>query len=96
MNEWIFCDERLPDTDEAVFILVVEIDHGGKTTDKFWNVETDIGWYHAEDTDFHRGWTTSNDWDEGQPWAVVAWMPRPDESDIRKHRIDWINGEAEP
>lgn len=81
----IFCDEKLPPVNTWVAIFVVEVDHGQPTSSTLL-IDIDSG-YLMEDGN----WSTGNDWDEGQPWAVVAWMPLPDESIIRSHEIKWIN-----
>lgn len=100
-HNWIYCDERLPSNSDMVEILVAELDHGEKPEDEnaHWNIEIDCGWFEEHDADDrHRGWTTVDDWDEGQPWAVVAWRPIPrcyvDKYDIRHRDIRWCNVEA--
>lgn len=100
-NNWIYCDERLPSNSDMVEILVAELDHCEKPEDEnaHWNIEIDCGEYDELNADDrHQGWTTFNDWDEGQPWAVVAWRPIPrcyvDKYVIRHRDIRWCNLEA--
>lgn len=81
----IYCDEKLPPVNEQVVIIVVQVDHGQSTSSTL-EIEADEGWLNEDGS-----WTTINDWDEGQPWAVVAWMSLPDEVTIRSHEIKWIN-----
>ncbi len=81
----IYCDEELPPRNKWVAIVVVEVDHGQSTSSPLY-IEIDSG-YVMDDGN----WSTSNDWDEGQPWAVVAWMPLPDEATVRSHEIKWMN-----
>lgn len=100
-NNWIYCDERLPSNSDLVEILVAELDHGEKPEDEnaHWHIEIDCGWFDEVNVDdSHRGWNTVNDWDEGQPWAVIAWRQIPrcymDKYDIRYRDIRWCNAEA--
>ena len=94
--KWIFCDQQLPKPNERVVLLVVELDHGQKPTDPDanWCIDTDFGSYHPDMSGVYGNWTTDNDWDEGQPWAVVAWatIPKPlPKPDITNHTIEWFN-----
>lgn len=94
--KWTFCDQQLPKPNERVVLLVVELDHGQKPTDPDanWCIDTDFGSYHPDMSGVYGNWTTDNDWDEGQPWAVVAWAPIPNplpKPDITNHTIEWFN-----
>lgn len=82
-----YCDEELPPRNEWVVIVVVELDHGQSTSSPL-QIDIDTG-YLMEDGNW--SWATRNDWEEGQPWAVVAWERLPSESEIRKHVIQWKN-----
>ena len=94
--KWTFCDQQMPKPNERVVLLVVELDHGQKPTDPDanWCIDTDFGSYHPDMSGFYGVWNTDNDWDEGQPWAVVAWAPMPkplQKPDIINHTIEWFN-----
>lgn len=86
-GQWIYCDERLPPDGQLVFICVVELNHGDKPIEPydFFKVSPDVGWFKDHE------WITYNDWDEGQCWAVVAWMPVPTQDTIKSHHISWRN-----
>ena len=91
-NEYnvIYLDEQLPPINEDVMVIVVDVEHY-KSTDSKLNVYYDIGGRFEDGT-----WWTVNDWDEGQPWAIVGWMPEPKlptEEELRKHKINWHNVE---
>ncbi len=75
----------MPPVNKWVAIFVVEVDNGQPTSAPLL-IDIDSG-YLMEDGN----WSTGNDWDEGQPWAVVAWMPLPDEDTVRSHEIKWNN-----
>lgn len=85
MHNWTFCDEKLPETADIVAIMVAELNHEVTDPSKLDYVELDYGSY--EDGT----WRTWNDWDEGQPWAVVAWCPVPGLDEIKAHTIAWKN-----
>jgi hypothetical protein len=72
MINWIFCDEKLPSANEWVIILVAELDYGQAPSDSNadWSLDTDEGCFDG------KNWHTVNDWDEGQPWKVIAWSPK--------------------
>ena len=95
-----YLDEQLPPVSEDVIFVVVELDHGESTDSKL-RICYDFGGFYPDGT----AWT-NNDWDEGQPWAIVGWLqlpsknkmkkyikyaPVPSEEEIRKHEIDWRN-----
>ena len=84
----IYLDEQLPPINELVLLVIVEVNHGKSTGSKL-SINYDWGRRFEDGT-----WFTDNDWDEGQPWAIVAWMPEPklpSEEEIRKHKIEWHN-----
>lgn len=81
----IYCDEKMPPVNIRVAIIVVQVDQDQPTSVPL-EIEVDEGWLNEDGS-----WVTCNDWDEGQPWAVVAWMPMPDEAAVRSHEIKWIN-----
>ena len=88
----IYLDEQLPPVNQEVPLVIVEVDHG-ETTDSKLRIHYDEGGRNEDGT-----WWTENDWDEGQPWAIVGWMPEPklpNEKEIRKHKINW-NNEKQP
>lgn len=87
-NKVIYLDEQLPPVNETVILVVVEVDHGESTNSKL-KIDYDYGALNEDGT-----WWATNDWDEGQPWAIVGWMPEPklpSEKEIRKHKINWRN-----
>lgn len=83
MIDWVFCDDRLPPVDKWVIILVAELDHGEDPldTNAHWYLDTDEGSFNG------KNWDTVNDWDEGQPWQVIAWAKKsiPSLDVIKKH-----------
>ena len=95
MANWTYCDQELPRPNERVLLLVVELDHGQKPSDPNAKrcYDLDFGSYHPDMSGFYGAWTTDNDWDEGQPWAVVAWsyMPTNDAAEAANHKVDWYN-----
>jgi hypothetical protein len=80
-----YCTEELPPPNEWVAIIVVDLPHGQSTASPLY-ISIDEGY-----ADEKGEWSSDNDWDEGQPWAVVAWARLPTESDIRRHEIKWEN-----
>ena len=86
----IYLDEQLPPVGEDVLLVIVEVNHFKSTKSKL-QINYDWGRRFEDET-----WYTENDWDEGQPWAIVGWMqiPKlPSEKEIRKHKINWQNVE---
>lgn len=90
---WIFCDQELPDYREDVFVVVAELDHGDNPSDPnaHWCIDYDVARLIEDGT-----WETVNDWDEGQPWAVVAWKhinvrTLPSKRVIKEHKNVWFN-----
>lgn len=86
----IYLDEQLPPVNETVLLVIVELDYDETPENKF-NIDYDFGGRNEDGT-----WWISNDWDEGQPWAIVGWLREPklpSEEEIRKHNIDWKNVE---
>lgn len=81
----IYLDEQLPPVNVEVPLVIVEVDHGESTSDRL-RIHYDEGGLNEDGT-----WWTDNDWDEGQPFAVVGWLQLPNEKEIRKHKIDWFN-----
>ena len=91
-NEYnvIYLDEQLPPVNEWVLLVIVEVKHFESTDSKL-KINYDWGRRFEDGT-----WITDNDWDEGQPWAIVGWVavPKlPSEEEIRKHNINWRNKE---
>ena len=80
-----YCTEELPPPNEWVVLIVVELDHGQDTSSPL-QISVDDGYIDEEGL-----WHLGYDWDEGQPWSVVAWARLPTESDIRRHEIKWEN-----
>lgn len=88
----IYLDEQLPPVNETVLLVIAELDYD-KTTENKFNIDYDFGGIYEDGT----LWTV-NDWDEGQPWAIVGWLKEPklpSEEEIRKHKINWKNVENE-
>lgn len=90
---WIFCDDELPDYCEDVFIVVAELDHGEDPADPnaHWCIDYDVACLREDGT-----WETVNDWNEGQPWSVVAWKhitvrALPSKDVIKEHKNIWFN-----
>lgn len=81
----IYLDEKLPPVNYAVPLVIVEVPHGESTDSKL-EIHYDLGGRNEDGT-----WWTDNDWDEGQPFAVVGWLQLPSEKEIRKHKINWRN-----
>lgn len=99
-NDWIWCDNRLPTAEEAKYeleILVAELDHGEDPTDPnaHWCIDDDRATYVGDGQGYAGSdWFTDNDWDEGQPWAVVAWRPirkLPDVDRVKYRDLKWLN-----
>lgn len=87
-DKFIYLDEQLPPVEEWVMLIIVEVDHGESTKSK---LRINYDWGRRFEDGY---WLTENDWDEGQPWAIVAWLPmpkKPSEKVIRKHKINWNN-----
>lgn len=83
MNRWISIEPgcKMPAEGEEVLITVCEDMSYGKYTDV--ELHTDIGSYSKEggyidSANGIGGFDTINDWDEGQPIKVIAWMKKPD------------------
>ena len=98
---WIWCDEQLPPNRDLVVLLVAELDHYQDPHDPNarWYIQTDFGSYCSDGDGRYGLWDTYDDWDEGQPWSVVAWMPIPDdsessESNVKKHAVNWYNNDG--
>lgn len=84
----IYLDEQLPPVNETVLLVIAELDYDETPENKF-HIDYDFGGIYEDGT----LWTT-NDWDEGQPWAIVGWMNEPklpSEEELRKHKINWKN-----
>ena len=81
----IYMDEQLPPVNVEVPLVIVELKHGESTDSKLM-IDWDAGGRYDDGT-----WWTSNDWDEGQPFGIVGWIKLPNEEEIRKHKIDWLN-----
>lgn len=99
-NDWIWCDNRLPTAEESKFqmdVLVAELDHGEDPEDPnaHWFLDIDHATYVGGGQGYAwSDWSTDNDWDEGQPWAVVAWrlIPKlPDVDQVKYRDIKWLN-----
>lgn len=94
--KWTYCDKELPRPNEPLLLLVVELDHGQKPDDpnaRRW-YDTDFGSYYPDMSGRYGFWDTENDWDEGQPWAVVAWayIPTYGTAADSEHKVEWYNG----
>lgn len=86
--KFIYLDEELPPVNETVVVVIAELDYG-ETPDNQFSLWHDFGGIYESGT-----WWTENDWDEGQPWAIVGWYREPklpSEEEIRKHNISWKN-----
>jgi hypothetical protein len=90
---WIFCDQELPDYNEDVFIVVAKLDHGEDPTDTkaHWCIDYDVACRNVEGN-----WVTWNDWNGGQPFAIVAWKhinvrTLPSKDVIKEHKNIWLN-----
>lgn len=81
----IYLDEQLPPVNVEVPLVIVEVPHC-ESTDSELEIHYDLGGRYEDGT-----WWTDNDWDEGQPFAVVGWLQLPSEEEIRKHKINWRN-----
>lgn len=68
MNDWILVKDRLPDTYDTVLITIRE-DWG-----EGWEYHVDCGNYE----EIHKCWYVFNDWEEGQPFEIIAWQPLPE------------------
>ena len=87
MNNWIILEKgcETPKHGEKVLITIWMDNSRGKGTDIEYVV--DVGEYNRIcgylDAELHdllytnAGFDTDNDWDEGQPIKVIAWMPIP-------------------
>ena len=87
---WTYCDQTLPKPGERVMVLVVELKHGQSPDDPDAkrSYDTDYGTMRPDGS-----WETENDWDEGQPWGIVAWASLYDAEEASKHNVDWNNVE---
>ncbi len=86
---WTYCDQVLPNPGERVEVLVAELEHGQSPDDPDAkrSYDTDYGTMRPDGS-----WETDNDWDEGQPWGIVAWASPYDVLEANKHKVDWHNG----
>lgn len=83
--KWISVKEQLPEVNELVFICGAM----KYNNESEYEIFTDIG-----NLTYDGNWECDNDWDEGQPWAIVGWLTEPklpSEEEIRKHNINWQN-----
>lgn len=85
---WTYCDQALPNPGKRVEVLVAELEHGQSPDDPEAK--------RSYDTDYGRmlpdgSWETENDWDEGQPWGIVAWASPYDAEEANKHNVTWHN-----
>ena len=84
MSEWIIIEEgcKLPNPCESVLVSIVTDWSYGKGTDVCYEVDyaqfQDDGSGYLDTILPGVGFDTNNDWDEGQPIKVVAWMPLPE------------------
>lgn len=67
-SRWIPVSERLPEPYSTVLITIKTRDYATEP----WGYYTDVADYQED------GWTTFNDWDEGQEYYITAWMPLPE------------------
>ena len=87
MNNWIYVDQALPGDGETVAVLVASM-----WESPLFDLYTD-----AAELDDEGNWHTWNDWDEGQPWAIIAWQPlpkMPNRDEISQHHYLWFNVKA--
>jgi len=85
---WTYCDQELPNPGERVVVLVAELEPGQSPDDPDAKRSYDIDY----GTMLQDGsWETENDWDEGQPWGIVAWDSPYDASEANKHNVKWCN-----
>lgn len=74
--EWTPVSKALPPEGEIVLVTVWEDRSYGKNTDIHYYV--DLATF-CKDAYFEEGsFMTSNDWDEGQPCKITAWMLLPE------------------
>ena len=67
LPKWILTKVELPpDRETCIVTLRQKYDH-----EKEWHYYTDVADYVSGE------WITFNDWDEGQGFEVIAWMPLP-------------------
>ena len=78
--KWIPVNEKLPETEDTVFICVVD-----KYDDELeYKTNIDLGSYDHE----KEGWRTENDWDEGQEFIeVMFWKPIKYPKEPNKHTV---------
>ena len=69
MSEWIPMTERELEPYTTVLITI----RTRYNDTEPWEYYTDVA-----DYDEYEGWTTFNDWDEGQEYYITAWMPLPE------------------
>ena len=81
----IYLDEQFPPINVEVPLVIIEINHGESTDSKL-SIAYDNGGLREDGT-----WWTENDWDEGQPFAIVGWLQLPSEEEIMTHKINWFN-----
>lgn len=85
---WTYCDQALPNPGELVVVLVAELEHGQSPDDPDAKRSYGID-YGTMNPD--GSWETENDWDEGQPWGIVAWDSPYDALEANKHNVKWCN-----
>ena len=81
-NEWIpISKDHLPSSGEEVLITFTEDWSYGKGTEVRTHVDAatynSCGGYLNNPEGIPGGFDTDNDWDEGQPIKILAWMPFP-------------------
>lgn len=80
MNDWVLVSERLPNDYDDVIVTIKSDESYGKGTDiKYY---TDMATFHEENgyikCEYGGFFDTCNDWDEGQPLEIIAWMYLPE------------------
>ena len=83
MSKWIPITSgcEMPYDQESVLVTICEYNNYGGGAGKLY-FYTDIGTYdsqggYLDSSNGVGGFDTFNDWDEGQPIKVIAWMKKP-------------------
>lgn len=90
---WIPVNKELPEEGQEVLVTIETDDSYGKGTKIVY--EVDLAKFHKE-TGYIKSangngfFNTDNDWDEGQPIQVIAWMSKPGAYSIKRSDDDAI------